>query len=88
MNFNVPDWSEAQIRSLQPPTLIAAGDSDVVPEHAALMFRLLGGGVFGDTPAGLPRSRLAILPGTSHTMMVDRAEMLLPMLSAFLDATP
>jgi pimeloyl-ACP methyl ester carboxylesterase len=88
MNFNVPDWSEAQIRSLQPPTLIAAGDSDVVPEHAALMFRLLGGGVFGDTPAGLPRSRLAILPGTSHTMMVDRAEMLLPMLSVFLDATP
>ena len=86
MNFNLPQWSDDEIRSLRPPTLIAAGDSDVVPEHAVRMFRLLGGGVSGDTPAGLPKSQLAILPGTSHTMMVNRAEMLLPMLSAFLGA--
>lgn len=85
MNFNLPEWSDEEIRSIAAPTLIAIGDSDVVPEHAVQMFRLLGGGVSGDTPAGLPRSRLAVLPGTSHTMMVDRAEMLLPMLSAFLD---
>lgn len=85
MNFDLPEWSEEEIRSIAAPTLIAIGDSDVVPEHAVQMFRLLGGGVHGDTPAGLPKSRLAVLPGTSHTMMVDRAEMLLPMLSAFLD---
>jgi pimeloyl-ACP methyl ester carboxylesterase len=60
------------------------GDSDVVPEHVVKMFRLLGGGVSGDTPAGLPKSRLAVLPATSHTMMVDRADVLLPILSAFL----
>jgi pimeloyl-ACP methyl ester carboxylesterase len=87
MNLNLPGWSEDAIRSIQAPTLIVVGDSDVVPEHAVQMFRLLGGGVSGDTPAGLPRSRLAVLPGTSHTMMVDRAELLLPMLAAFLDGT-
>ena len=37
------------------------------------------------TPAGLPKSQLAVLPGTSHTMMVDRAQVLLPILRAFLD---
>jgi pimeloyl-ACP methyl ester carboxylesterase len=84
MNFNLPEWTDADIRSLKAPALIAAGDSDVVPEHLVHVFRLLGGGVSGDTPAGLPKSQLAILPGTSHTMMVDRAEMLLPMMSAFI----
>ncbi len=50
------------------------------------MFRLLGGGVFGDTPAGLPRSQLAVLPGTSHVTLVDRAELLLAVIPPFLDA--
>jgi pimeloyl-ACP methyl ester carboxylesterase len=85
MNANLVEWTDDEVRSIQAPTLIAVGDSDVVPEHAVKMFRLLGGGVMGDTPAGLPKSRMAMLPATSHTMMVDRAELLLPMLSAFLD---
>jgi hypothetical protein len=50
------------------------------------MFRLFGGGVFGDTPAGLPNSQLAILPGTSHVSIVDRAELLVPIINSFLDA--
>jgi hypothetical protein len=49
------------------------------------MFRLLGGGVFGDTPAGLPNSQLAILPGTSHVGVASRTELLIPMITAFLD---
>ena len=85
LNANLPDWTDDDVASLRSPVLIVTGDSDVVLEHAVKMFRLVGGGVFGDTPAGLPASRLAVLPGTSHTMMVDRADVLLPMLSAFLD---
>jgi hypothetical protein len=50
------------------------------------MFRLLGGGVFGDTPAGLPSSQLAVLPGTSHVTLVYRADLLLPIIPPFLDA--
>ena len=61
-------------------------DSDVVrPEHAVELFRLLGGGVPGDV-AGLPRSRLAVLPGTTHVTLVERAAWLTPMVTEFLDA--
>ena len=46
--------------------LIVLGDSDGVRlEHAVELFKLLGGGVMGDL-AGLPRSQLAMLPGTAH----------------------
>jgi pimeloyl-ACP methyl ester carboxylesterase len=85
MDRHVRDVPDAVIRSLKAPVLIAIGDSDLTrPEHAVEMFRLLGGGVFGDL-AGLPRSQLAILPGTSHTGMVDRADWLAPMVTEFLD---
>jgi len=46
----------------------------------------LAGGVFGDTPAGLPNSQLAVLPGTSHVSLVNRADLLIPMITSFLDA--
>jgi hypothetical protein len=63
----------------------ATSSSAYLGERERQIFRLLGGGISGDTPAGLPKSQLAVLPGTSHTMMVDRADMLLPMLTRFLD---
>jgi hypothetical protein len=37
------------------------------------MFRLLGGGGFGDTPAGHVPSELAIIPGASHVTVVSKA---------------
>src|SRR6266571_351890 len=46
MNQNLPDWSDDEVRSIQAPTLIVTGDSDVVLEHIVRFFRLLGGGVF------------------------------------------
>ena len=49
------------------------------------MFRLLGGGVFGDI-AGLPNSQLAVLPGTTHVGVVERSEWLVSMIGEFLDA--
>ncbi len=86
MDRGIPDLSPETIRAIQSPTLLIIGDSDLVrPEHAVEMFRLLGGGVFGDTPAGLPNSQLAILPGTSHVTVVQRTDLLLSMIPAFLD---
>jgi pimeloyl-ACP methyl ester carboxylesterase len=74
------------VRSITAPTLLIIGDSDIVPpEHAVEMFRLLGGGVAGDWP-GLPRSRLAVLPGTTHVTAVDPADWLVSMIQEFLDA--
>ena len=82
-----------RLRAITAPTLIVVGDSDVVRlDHAVELFRLLGGGVMGDL-AGLPKSQLAVLPGTSHFMppgsgVLDRAEWLLAMIPTFLDPAP
>lgn len=79
-------WPAEAVRSIAAPVMIVIGDSDIVrPEHAVEMFRLLGGGVAGDV-AGLPRSRLAVLPGTTHVTVADRAGWLVPMIEEFLDA--
>jgi pimeloyl-ACP methyl ester carboxylesterase len=87
MDREVTDLPDEAISSIEAPVLLIIGDSDLVrPEHAVEMFRLLGGGVFGDTPAGLPRSQLAVLPGTSHVSLADRADLLLAIIPPFLDA--
>ena len=87
MDRQIKDISAEAMSGIKAPTLLIIGDSDLVrPEHAVEMFRLLGGGVFGDTPAGLPNSQLAILPGTSHVNVVNRPDLLLPMITSFLDA--
>jgi len=86
MDRQTRDLPTENIRRIKSPTLIILGDSDLVrPEHAVEMFRLLGGGVFGDTPAGLPNSQLAVLPGTSHVSLASRTELLIPMINSFLD---
>jgi pimeloyl-ACP methyl ester carboxylesterase len=86
MDRKIPDLSAEAIRSIKAPTLLVIGDSDIIrPEHAVEMFRLLGGGVAGDM-AGLPSSQLAILPGTTHVTLVSRADLLIPIVTPFLDA--
>jgi pimeloyl-ACP methyl ester carboxylesterase len=78
-------WSDDEIASIAAPALVIIGDSDIVrPEHAVELFRLLGGGVEG-VSAGLPRSQLAVLPGTTHLTVVERADWLVSMISAFFD---
>jgi pimeloyl-ACP methyl ester carboxylesterase len=87
MDRQIKDFSAEAIRGIKAPTLLMIGDSDLIrPEHAVEFFRLLGGGVFGDRPAGLPNSQLAILPGTSHVSIVDRADWIVSMVDSFLDA--
>jgi pimeloyl-ACP methyl ester carboxylesterase len=87
MDRQIKDVPEESIRTLQAPTLIIIGDSDLTrPEHAVAMFRLLGGGVFGDMPPGMPNAQLAVIPGASHVSVIQRAELLVPMINAFLDA--
>lgn len=87
MNMNLPDWPAAALQAIKAPTLTIIGDADIVrPEHAVEMFRLFGGGVMGDTPAGLPNAQLAILPGTSHVTVVYQTDLLLTIIPPFLDA--
>jgi hypothetical protein len=54
------------------------------------LFGLLGGGVMGDL-VGLPKSQLAVLPGTTHFVpagsgVLERADWLQSMIVPFLDA--
>ena len=77
-------WPDEDIQAMTTPMLLIIGDSDIVrPEHTMKMFRLLGGGVIGDL-AGLPVSQLAVLPGTSHVGLLDRADWLQSMILEFL----
>jgi pimeloyl-ACP methyl ester carboxylesterase len=67
------DWPEDDIKSIQAPTLVMIGDTDVIrPEHALEMFRLL------------PHGQLAILPGTDHMSIVKRVGWQVSMIEAFL----
>ena len=86
MDKGIKDLRDEQIQALTQPVLLIAGDSDLPTlEHLTRFFRLLGGGVFGDTPAGLPKSQLAILPGASHVTAPFQPEILGAIIPAFLD---
>lgn len=77
-------WKE-DVRALQAPVLLIAGDADVVTlEHAVAMLRLLGGGGMGDMGEPLPRARLAVMPATSHTAVINQPEMLMNFIEPFL----
>lgn len=79
------DWSaEAQV--IAAPMFIVLGDVDGVRyEHALELFRARGGGKMGDMH-GLPKSRLAIIPATTHVGMLQRASWWVPMVNDFLDS--
>lgn len=76
---------EADVKQLKLPVLIIAGDADVSTlEHNVALFRLLGGGGMGDMGAPLPASRLAILPATSHTAVINQTDLLYGFIEPFL----
>jgi pimeloyl-ACP methyl ester carboxylesterase len=86
MDADLPEWTADQVRGITAPTMLIIGDSDIVqPEHTVEIFRLLGGGVPGDLH-GLPRARLAVLPGTTHVTLVQKTDWLASMVGEFLDA--
>jgi pimeloyl-ACP methyl ester carboxylesterase len=79
------DWS-ADVKKIQAPVFMVIGDADGVRyEHALELFRAKGGGKMGDIH-GLPKSRLAIIPGTTHIGMIQRTDWLIPMITDFLDS--
>jgi pimeloyl-ACP methyl ester carboxylesterase len=82
---NEPMAWEKEVRAMKTPVLIIYGDADgYTLEHAVAMFRLLGGGVMGDTGKPLPASRLAVLPATSHTAVITQTDLLLDCIEPFL----
>jgi pimeloyl-ACP methyl ester carboxylesterase len=62
------------MRRIAAPALLVIGDTDFVRiEHAAEMLDLI------------PNAQLAVLPGTRHTEVIHRVEVLVPLLERFLE---
>ena len=77
-------WEE-DVKKLKTPVLIIAGDADVATlEHTVALFRLLGGGIMGDMGKPLSASRLAIMPATSHTAVINQPDLLIAFIEPFL----
>jgi len=85
MNFK--GWPATDIQSVKAPTMLLLGDADIVrPEYAVEMFRMLGGAKANGGMGGVPKSQFAVLPGTSHSDFLMRTDLLLTIITPFLDA--
>jgi pimeloyl-ACP methyl ester carboxylesterase len=66
-------WPDDALRSITQPTLLVFGDTDFVRlDHAVEMQGLI------------PGSQLAVLPATTHMAVMQRADLLLPIVESFL----
>lgn len=73
MVHGFPYWPVAELASITSPTLVLVGDTDFVTvEHAVTM------------AATVPGTELAVLPGTTHMDLTQRAEVVVPMVERFL----
>lgn len=66
-------WPADTLRSFAHPTLLVFGDHDFVRLEDAVRMHAL-----------IPGARLAVLPSTTHMDMMRRADLLRPMIEAFL----
>jgi len=68
------DIPAATVRAIDAPVLVISGDQDVVrPEHSVEMARTFR------------HAALAILPATDHMRIVEREDLLMPMIAPFLE---
>ena len=93
LNINDQDISDDEMRSISAKTMVIVGDADgVTLEHALAMFKLRGGGDEEAAASGVlqkvPAARLVVLPAMSHIGLSGESELLVPMVSAFLDDVP
>jgi pimeloyl-ACP methyl ester carboxylesterase len=88
MDLRPYDFGAEKLRATKAPMFFIHGDADGVRlDHIAEMFRLKGDEIFGDMR---PRSasRLATLPNTTHTTLMQKIDIIAPMINDFLDAAP
>ena len=72
-----PALSFEELSNVKCRTLVMAGDDDLVTlEHTLSLYR------------GLPNSELAIVPGTSHTLLLEKPALCTGMIADFLGTEP
>jgi len=86
MDIQPYDLGAENLRATAAPFFFIHGDADGVRlDHIAEMFRLKGDEIFGDMRPR-SKSRLAVLPNTTHVTLRDRADVIVPLVNDFLDA--
>lgn len=77
MHAEEPTLSAADLGAVRNRTLVMIGDDDEVTlEHATALYR------------GLPDGELAVIPGTSHGLLVEKPELCNPIMLDFLTNDP
>jgi pimeloyl-ACP methyl ester carboxylesterase len=77
MHATAPTFDVADLAKVRTRTLVMVGDDDEVsPEHAVTMYR------------GLSQAELAIVPGTSHGLLVEKPSLCNTILLDFFSNTP
>jgi pimeloyl-ACP methyl ester carboxylesterase len=72
-----PELTQDDLRQITPRTLVMVGDDDEVRlEHAIAMF------------ANLPEAELAVVPGTSHGLLVEKPGLCNAIITEFLTKDP
>jgi len=70
-----PGWSEAELRGLKVPVLLVMGDRDGFRTERAIEVSRL-----------VPQGQVGVIPGGDHFFLWSRADVVLPMVQAFIDA--
>ena len=82
------DFGADKLKATKAPFLFVHGDADGVRlDHIAEMFRLKGDEIHGDLRPRL-ESRLAVLPNATHVTLMEKGNVIIPMINDFLDAKP
>jgi pimeloyl-ACP methyl ester carboxylesterase len=88
MDLKHYDFGAGKLQATPAPIFFIHGDADGVRlEHIAEMYRLKSGEIMGDMR---PRSasRLAVLPDTTHVTLMQKIDVIAPMITDFLDSKP
>ena len=72
-----PNITVEQLGRISAPTLVLAGDDDMISlEHTSALFR------------AIPNSELAVVPGTSHTLLLEKPRLVNRIVLDFLETAP
>ena len=72
-----PTLTVADLEDVRAPTLVMCGDDDAISlEHTVALYR------------GIPRSELAVVPGTSHVLVLEKPELCNKLIVDFLSTDP
>ena len=72
-----PDIPPADLARIEAPTLVMAGDDDVVLlEHTLSLYR------------AIPGSELAVVPGTSHVLVLEKPQLVNKLITDFIENEP